>query len=47
LLFSDAYNKARQHILSGKSYEHLKSIQNVWKYITNNNKKKKLIELIY
>ena len=30
--FHDAYNKARKHILSGKTYEDLKRIQNVWKY---------------
>ena len=27
--FSDAYEKARKQILSGKTYEHLKNIQNV------------------
>ena len=27
--FSDAYNKAREHILSGKSFQHLEKIQNV------------------
>ncbi len=26
--FSDAYNKAREHILSGKSFQHLEKIQN-------------------
>ena len=28
LIFSSAYNEARQHILSGKTYENLKDIQN-------------------
>jgi anthranilate phosphoribosyltransferase len=28
LIFVDAYESARKHILSGKAYEHLKSIQN-------------------
>ena len=27
--FSEAYTKARKHILSGKTYKHLKKIQNV------------------
>ena len=27
--FSDAYNNTREHILSGKTYNHLKSLQNV------------------
>jgi anthranilate phosphoribosyltransferase len=26
--FADAYGKAREHILSGNTYKHLKSIQN-------------------
>ena len=26
--FKDAYNNARKHILSGKTFEHLKGIQN-------------------
>jgi anthranilate phosphoribosyltransferase len=26
--FDEAYQKAKEHILSGKTYEHLKSIQN-------------------
>jgi len=30
--FIDAYQSAKEHILSGKSYEHLKTIQNGWKY---------------
>ncbi len=29
LIFNNAYNEARQHILSGKAYENLKGIQNV------------------
>ena len=36
----DAYQNAKEHILSGKTYEHLKSIQNGWKYIRKNNQKK-------
>ena len=27
--FKDAYNYTREHILSGKSFKHLKKIQNV------------------
>ena len=30
--FIDAYQSSREHILSGKAYEHLKTIQNGWKY---------------
>jgi len=30
--FIDAYQNAQEHILSGKVYEHLKVIQNGWKY---------------
>ena len=36
--FADAYNNTREHILSGKTFQHLKKIQNVWKYITKNNR---------
>jgi len=32
-LFNNAYEDARKHILSGKIYENLKKIQNVWKYL--------------
>jgi len=31
-LFNNAYEDSRKHILSGKTYESLKRIQNVWKY---------------
>ena len=37
LQFNDAYNEARQHILSGKTYKSLKGIQNVWKCARKNN----------
>ena len=40
LVFNNAYDEARQHILSGKTYEYLKGIQNVWKHTRKNNKKK-------
>jgi len=30
--FIDAYQNAKEHILSGKAYEHLRTIQNGWKY---------------
>jgi len=40
LIFSSAYNEARQHILSGKTYENLKNIQNAWKRTRKNNQKK-------
>jgi len=30
--FKDAYNETRKFILSGKTHEHLKLLQNVWKY---------------
>ena len=32
-LFNNAYEDARKHILSGKIYENLKKMQNVWKYL--------------
>ena len=35
--FKDAYNNAREHILSGKAHKHLEKIQSVWKYIRKNN----------
>ena len=35
--FKEAYNSARSHILSGKTFEILKNIQNVWKRIRKNN----------
>ena len=35
--FKDAYESARSHILSGKTFANLKNIQNVWKYIRKNN----------
>jgi len=37
LSFKDAYNNAREYILSGKSYKHLEKIQSAWKYIRKNN----------
>ncbi len=37
LNFKDAYNNARNHILSGKTFKHLEKIQSVWKYIKKNN----------
>ena len=30
--FKEAYQNAREHILSGKSHKHLEVIQNGWKY---------------
>ena len=30
--FNDAYEDARKHILSGKTYKNLKRLQNAWKY---------------
>ena len=38
--FSDAYNYAREFILSGKPFSHLEKIQNVWKYSSRYNPKK-------
>ena len=35
--FNNAYEDARKHILSGKTYENLKKIQNVWKYSREDN----------
>ena len=35
--FKDAYDKIREHILSGKTIKHLQKIQNAWKYSWNNN----------
>jgi len=35
--FKDGYQSAREHILSGKTFEHLKNIQNGWKYTRKNN----------
>ena len=32
LVFNNAYEDARKHILSGKTFEHLSKIQNAWKY---------------
>jgi hypothetical protein len=40
LVFKNAYDEARQHILSAKTYEDLKGIQNVWKCTRKNYKKK-------
>ena len=37
LNFNDAYNNSREHILSGKTFNHLQTIQSVWKYIRKNN----------
>ena len=31
--FQNAYEDTRKHILTGKTFEHLKKIQNVWKYL--------------
>ena len=39
--FNDAYNNAREHILSGKAFKHLLKLQNVWKYIRKNYQYKK------
>ena len=38
--FADAYNHAREHILSGKTIKHLDKIQNAWKYSWKDNRKK-------
>ena len=35
--FIDAYNDTREHILSGKTFNHLKNIQNGWRYTKKNN----------
>ena len=35
--FKDAYSSAREHILTGKTFNHLQTIQSVWKYIRKNN----------
>jgi len=35
--FNNAYEDARKYILTGKAFEHLKKIQNVWKYFRKNN----------
>ena len=35
--FSNAYQDARKHILSGKAYKNLKKIQNVWKHLRKDN----------
>ena len=35
--FIDAYNASRLYILSGKTIEHIKNIQNGWKYIRKDN----------
>jgi len=35
--FKNSYDDARKHILTGKTFEHLKKIQNVWKYLRKNN----------
>jgi len=35
--FNEAYQETRDHILSGKTFNHLKKIQNVWRYIKKNN----------
>ena len=37
LNFKDAYESARLHILSGKTFKSLKNIQNVWKHTRKNN----------
>jgi len=37
LNFKDAYENARKHILSGKTFKHLQNIQSAWKYIRKNN----------
>ena len=36
--FYNAYNDARRFILSGKSYNHLKKLQNGWKYFKKNSR---------
>mgnify|MGYP003956214497 FL=1 len=35
--FTDAYNNARECILSGKTFLHLEKLRNVWKYTSKNN----------
>ena len=35
--FIDAYKETKKHILTGKTFEHLKKIQKVWKYLRKNN----------
>ena len=35
--FADAYNNAREHILSNKVIKHLEKIQNDWKCSWKNN----------
>ena len=35
--FIDAYTDTREHILSGKTFNHLKNIQNGWRYTKKNN----------
>ena len=35
--FKNSYEDTRKHILTGKTFEHLKKIQNVWKYLRKNN----------
>ena len=37
--FKEAYNQARQFILSGKAFSHLEKIKNVWKYPWKDNQK--------
>ena len=32
--FKHAYEKARDHLLSGKTYLHLENLRNAWKYIS-------------
>ena len=34
--FKDAYNNAREHILSGNAFKHLQKIQSAWKYTRKN-----------
>jgi len=36
LNFKDSYNDAREFILSGKTHEHLKLLQNVWEHSKKN-----------
>ena len=35
--FKYAYEKARDHLLSGKTYSHLEKLRNFWEYIRKNN----------
>ena len=44
--FIDAYQNAKEHILSGKTYEHLKNIQNGWITLLEKIIKKKAERLI-